>query len=590
MRHPGSGEMENLITIVNADNFGTNIKFRKNVEFHSLLEKNVNLNRKRTVWVIHNIRDIKLIEKISSCSIILAAPFTSEDKSGELIIPLKYKKHFISGKLTLIITQDAKDQAETLGKLIDIEKFDSWEPLIDDETLTSNTEKVREFYNKIGELLNIRNLNKSTNLIMSKYFVRNTLINAPLALKTIQLLTRKSSSKHHPVLIVATGPSLDKQLATLEKYQNLYTIIAVDTAWPILSKNSITPDYIVALDPTSEPSWENNSIGENTFLTVDAGCAPGLVWSNEKNHIFTASYEPSARILNQMGVTIERMETGGSVATTAFNIGRYLEGKPIVLIGQDLALTDGRDHADGYMFKYEENVLDQAKKTGFMVEGYHGDQVETERQLLYYKLWYESALKASPDLMVINATEGGAKISGCLQIPFATVSEELTTFIRAPKTKPQIEEAAFEGFKINCLIENLSSLIDDAEEYIALAKQGETIAADFNKNNQSLVFDNIDDINQKILSYNTTTRFVVDVFSTRFMEHVRRTTTQDTARKSAKHALQKYVSIYKEIQRSGQDCMKMLKRILVFYEELQESSDFDYALIEKLMADDAIKF
>lgn len=582
--------MEPSIKVVNAETNIDYIKFRKGINFHSNLEGNSNLDRKRTVWVIHKLNDLKIVEKISPCSIILAAPFESEEQFAPITIPFQYKKYLKNGKLTLIISPDAKVQAQALAGLIDIEKFDSWEPLIDEGTLTRNTNEVREFYKIIGEQLNIRNLNKSTNLIMSKYFVRNTLINAPLALKTIQLSSRKESSSENPVLIVATGPSLDKQLPILKKYQDLYTIIAVDTAWPILSKNSITPDYLVALDPTSQPSWELNSIDENTFFTVDAGCAPGLVWSNDKNHVFTASYEPSARILSRMGIAIERMETGGSVATTAFNIGRHLGGKPIILIGQDLALTDGRDHAEGYLFKYAENVLDRAKKTGFMVEGYHGDQVETERQLLYYKLWYENVIAASPDLMVINATEGGAKISGCLQIPFDTVSKELKQFIKKAKTKNSIEQPEIDKEKLSALIDNISTLISDAQEYISLAKSGEFIASTFEKKTQNLVFDEIDDINQRILSYDATTRFVVDVFSTRFMENVRKTTKQDSTRKSAKRALDKYGSIYKEIQKSGRECIAMLKRIRDFYEELQNSSDSRDTLIKELMEDEAVKF
>jgi hypothetical protein len=96
------------------------------------------------------------------------------------------------------------------------------------------------------------------------------------------------------------------------------------------------------------------------------------------------------------------------------------------MIGQDLAWTGGKDHAEGYVSQYSQEVLNQRYERGFEVEGYDGNLVRTEKQLLGYKTWFEERIKTMPETLVINATEGGAKIHGAVQIPFESVCKEIT--------------------------------------------------------------------------------------------------------------------------------------------------------------------
>ncbi len=56
---------------------------------------------------------------------------------------------------------------------------------------------------------------------------------------------------------------------------------------------------------------------------------------------------------------ILELPTGGSVANSAFSFAQQLGAKTIVLVGQDLALTDNKTHADG---TFEEKM----KETGFV--------------------------------------------------------------------------------------------------------------------------------------------------------------------------------------------------------------------------------
>ncbi|WP_141044921.1 motility associated factor glycosyltransferase family protein, partial [Campylobacter coli] len=49
-------------------------------------------------------------------------------------------------------------------------------------------------------------------------------------------------------IIVSTGPSLTKQLPLLKQYANKATIFCADSAYPILAKHNIKPDYVCMLE------------------------------------------------------------------------------------------------------------------------------------------------------------------------------------------------------------------------------------------------------------------------------------------------------------------------------------------------------
>lgn len=55
-------------------------------------------------------------------------------------------------------------------------------------------------------------------------------------------------------VIVATGPSLDKQLDTLKKFAPYVTVISLDASLPILAKHGIKPDYVTSIERVIETS------------------------------------------------------------------------------------------------------------------------------------------------------------------------------------------------------------------------------------------------------------------------------------------------------------------------------------------------
>lgn len=571
------------------------INFQDNFEFINFSKKNdlENVNEgyghtneefsiPDTVWIVHDLNGLNLIKKTAPGSVVVAVIRSEFIDGGILELPFDLKKYFMDEKLMVVLGGEVEEQAALCSSLIDIDKFRGWKSFFGIEIIEKDISYFKTFYRSLGAKLNVKNLYKNTSIHTTHIFLRNALINAPLMHNKIKISDYCNALSNKPFLIVAAGPSLNKQLPILAKNQEYFNILAVDTIWPILDKFGIKPDLVFALDSRSKPSWPRNCVADETCFSIDIGCAPKLVWSHDQNHLFSSTSEQIRSLLDYLGVEVDILATGGSVATSAFNFARYLGGNPIVLIGQDLALTGGKDHADGYLHVYSDALLKARSESGFDVDGYYGDRVKTESQLLYYKTWYEEQVKVHPDVMVINSTEGGAKIEGCLQIPFQAVCDELQktnkskTFI-FPKYK-----MVFNSQHLLELLAKVDELIEGVKGFIELAQKGELLIEKQGVSSITKRLKKIDQINADLMSYDKNVRFSVDAFSQLKMEKIRIQVVTDKSEKNIDKAIDKYKEVYVGIQESGHQCLVMLDQIRTLYRRLSDLQSYDPALLDEI--------
>ena len=91
-----------------------------------------------------------------------------------------------------------------------------------------------------------------------------------------------------------------------------------------------------------------------------------------------------------------------------------------MLVGQDLAYSeDKKSHTEG---RDEGFVEEKASLT----EGYYGGEVYTRMDWEKFREWFEEMIELLPsDRVVVNATEGGAKIHGSVQMSLQDVIDQL---------------------------------------------------------------------------------------------------------------------------------------------------------------------
>lgn len=549
------------------------------------LAVDVDWTRKRMLWMIYgschpgSINEV--FARVTQCSRVVVLEAESPN-TYQLTIQERdeLRQHLLAERLTIITGGPVTQRAVKLLELVDVDSMDGWKPILSLTQMNLRPAETRQLFEKVAAGINMKIMGKATNLSVTMPYLRNALINAPLASGDDYLQQWQGMRKDKPALIVAAGPSLNKQLPLLAQNQELFTIIAVDTVWPILKKHGIVPDAILALDPESVPSWPRNEIAEDTAFCVDIGCGSKLLWSNDRNHLLTCANLTVYQILKELGIKVSLLSTGGSVATSAFALAERLEANPIVLIGQDLALTGGKDHADGYLAPYNAELLTTRIDAGFDVEGYYGDRLRTERQLLIYKTWFENRIKAMPQKLVINATEGGARIEGALQLPFASVCQEIRSAKLYKISLVQPFKRCIEPDHVQRLSEGLVRIRNGIDAMKGLAEKAHKLCLKMAKNPNTKQMKRLDALNNSLRNHHQSSKLFIDVLNASKFDDIRYKTHIGENMNGIADAVRQYNSIYVNIISSAGFAKEMIDHVDSFYMKVIDHGTIDPAILK----------
>lgn len=270
-----------------------------------------------------------------------------------------------------------------------------------------------------------------------------------------------------PAIIVAAGPSLNKNIHLLHEAKGKAVIFAVGTAAKALQKQGIDPDFIVTVD-SGLPNYEHfkGIDTDRSCLIVDLE-ANYLILENYRGPMFVMGSQPVLSwfrdLIEDKGFT----ESGGSVANNAFAAAYRMGANPIIMIGQDLAFgRDGHSHAAGTNY---ENIVetDFDSQKFIKVKANDGGYVYTDRIYQLFLNFFEVWIKKLPDREYINATEGGAYIEGT---EVKTFRETLDQYCLAPVDVQAIIAKAQESFAnpdLAPFIERLRQQRDKMDDTIA---------------------------------------------------------------------------------------------------------------------------
>jgi len=237
-----------------------------------------------------------------------------------------------------------------------------------------------------------------------------------------------------PAVLVAAGPSLNKNMHLLRGLEGKALIISCDASFMPLMKRGIRPDFVTSLERT--PGVDLFYKGIKDFNGVYFIALPILMPETidafkGRKFIAYRAYSHFDWLEEEKG----SLNVGISVANLAFKILIKLGCDPIILIGQDLAYAeDGDTHVKGDIFGSRSD--DISKNPVVELEGNDGKPVKSEKLWEIMKYTYEEDIALYKGTC-INATEGGAKIRGAEVMPF----------------KEAIEKYCIEAFKPNLILD-----------------------------------------------------------------------------------------------------------------------------------------
>ncbi len=387
-------------------------------------------------------------------------------------------EEILSEKLKIILPQEL-----TYSKALDLFLHPDIQLFIKTFELIIYSNYYEKFY--YDQILNLNKLliraikqiinNYGNDPIDTLIGIEHQIQNTPLMLKSpyFRQLSKKKNSEL--AIIVATGPSLNKQLPLLKEIQDFVTIISVDASLPILEKWNIKPDFVTSIErveATAKFFEKTSKEFQKDIIMVHSSLQHKKVLENSygKKILVMRPYLYNRYFgIHKYGY----LGIGMSAANMAYELAYFLGFKRIVLIGQDLAYAeDGHSHADGHVYGKDEVKF---KESDEYVTKYGGDGlIRTSRTWNMFRNFFERDIEHTKKegIETFNSTEGGARIEGAIEIPF---KEVIKKFVNKKRKKEINLKTANEKSIEKDLIKVHNKLVDMVNYGEKIQKQIEKV-------------------------------------------------------------------------------------------------------------------
>lgn len=283
-------------------------------------------------------------------------------------------------------------------------------------------EVYREYFSKVLKLISIRRaliiMNNNTIKRKTAHTIKNIITNYDHIADSYDIKQHKDKYRDIPAVVVSAGPSLDKNIAELIDFKGI--VLVVGRALDQVLRHKIQPDFVGIVEPEIGiyKTFRGNTNTDIPLLAVTTAYpqvvqdvrGPIYFLDDGANDIFNTS--------------IEEVPIGGSVATLCTSVANLMGCNPIIFVGQDLAYTGNKYHAEGCLREGDSNEIKNTDMNYISIEGYYGEQVLSRYDLVSFKKWFEEFIQLNPDKQFINATEGGALIKGTINKPLKEVVEQ----------------------------------------------------------------------------------------------------------------------------------------------------------------------
>ncbi|MET3682984.1 hypothetical protein ABID56_001074 [Alkalibacillus flavidus] len=286
-------------------------------------------------------------------------------------------------------------------------------------------EEYNEFIHNFIEAVKAKRITNITNYRFEKNWTINSLKNLKYTLNTPNVLSGANvkNMKQTPTIIVAAGPSLNREINTLKyiKENSLANIYSVGSAINTLVDNDIIPDAVFTYDPQDHNHRVYQKAiekGVDKEVLMVFGSSVGYktleYYRGPKFHVLTSQDTVTKMFLDVDYRQYGFVSDSPSIAVITLQILGLLESSPIIFVGQNLGYVGNEHYADGIQYGEKRKTLNDNSNT-LIVKGTQGQDIVTTdsfnrmRQSLEYYIGYFIQEK---NIQFINTTVEGAHIEG----------------------------------------------------------------------------------------------------------------------------------------------------------------------------------
>ena len=236
--------------------------------------------------------------------------------------------------------------------------------------------------------------------------------------------------KGKPAILIAPGPSLEKNVRFLKDAKGRAVLIAQLQSVRRLYKEGIQPDFVVVLDPQdlTAPPFNNLQGIPDEFLTnlvVGVTCHPEVIRRFKSVYYFGGGGGVDRWLQSQLPFSLLDL-SGSTTAISCLRLALAWKCSPVIMVGQDLSVSDGRRYAGG-----EADLMTTAGM--HELPGFYGGTVKSPSNYYLFHFALEelarNARRDDPAVELLNCTEGGAFVDGFAHLKLQDVIEERIALI-----------------------------------------------------------------------------------------------------------------------------------------------------------------
>ena len=299
-------------------------------------------------------------------------------------------------------------------------------------------ERVAQLNQLVDRSIQNLRMNWNTWRTLSEAWLRQGLDNLPAIAAAPDLGPLGARFAGRPAIVVSPGPSLSKNIEWLKQVQGRALLLAPLQVLRRLHAEGIRADFALVLDAIDQSQGRIDFLQgipdeDLPDLIASTSAHPNVLRRFARVHFFS-SRSPVDLLTAPVHGEVMPQLAAGSVSISCFKLAQHWRCSPIVLVGQDLAFSEGQRYAAA-------TGSDMAAPSSFRtLPGYHGGTVQTAPDYFLFHHQFEELAAASrrdtPQIRLFNCTEGGAHIAGFEQQPLAEVLQAHALGL-APIPQPQ---------------------------------------------------------------------------------------------------------------------------------------------------------
>lgn len=292
----------------------------------------------------------------------------------------------------------------------------------------ANESLIRKCLDIIREGIETKQVLDNTEMNFALDWIIEPILNINYLPKSINLKNLKGKFSGERAMLIASGPSLAHHTDFIKDMQSSFHTFTVGSSLRALIANNIQPDYVLSID-ASNRNYETHFqdlLYEGTLIYETM--SNSNIQKHHKGSLVIAkagSDNVTSQVVNDL---FSFPHSSPSVAIFTLQVIAYLGFSEVYLIGQDLALVDGKYYANG--IKHHDGMKDSREE--LWVESNDGLKVGTTRSLKIFLDSFEQLIQTLPkEMKIFNFSKHGALIKGTTFIDPKTVTKRPKNIIES---------------------------------------------------------------------------------------------------------------------------------------------------------------